>query len=132
MDECEKFSPIPQPQALHLLGLEFLESSRVCRHCVPGIYSSLYNVLGEGRRFTSTIVFLVFKLKRISLQEKNLRKREGEEAAESKKAPAPFPLSYVSLSPCLRHGRESYLLAVGNLFYTSLARIKQFNSLPDV
>lgn len=130
MDECEKFSSIPQPQTLHLLGLEFLESSRVCSHCVPGIYSSLYNVLGEGRSFTSTSVFLVFKRNRISLQEKNLREREGEEATEGTKAPAPFLLVTrpVYLSPCLRHGRESYLLAVGSLFYTSLARMKQFSS----
>lgn len=76
-------SPLPC-QPLRLSGLDFLESFRVCRHCVPRIYSSLYNVLGEARNFTSRIVFLVFKLNRISLKEKNSRKREGEEAAERK------------------------------------------------
>lgn len=78
-------------------------------------------------------LFSVFKLNRISLQEKNLRKRDGEEATESKNAPAPFLLGTrtMYLSPCLGNGRKSYLLAVGSLFYTSLARIKQFSSLPD-
>lgn len=81
-EEGEKFSSLPQP--LRLSGLDFLESSRVSRHCVPRIYGSLYNVLGEARNFTSTTVFLVFKLNRISLDEKNPRKRAGEQATAGK------------------------------------------------
>lgn len=112
-----------------LSGLDFLENYRVCRHSVPEIYGLVYNVLGEARSFTCTI-FLCFKTKFAFSQREEFKKEEETTKVENLWL-LPFHLitqtAYFGL--CLGSWKESYLLQVAGLSYTSLVSVRKFNSL---
>ena len=113
------------PPCLQLLsGLDFLESYKVCRHRVPRIYGSVYNVLGEARSFTCTI-FLCFKTKFAFSQREEFKKED--ETTKVGKSLAHFHLTQTAyFGLCLGNGKETCLLQVAGF---SLASIRKSNSL---
>lgn len=106
--------PLPHNSCLAWISLD---SYRLCRHRVPWIYNSFYNVLGEVWSFTCTDVSLAFLSAAWDfLQESWLTQERGRLQQSSRKLwLSSSQLPTLASWPGSRRQEESYLLRVESL-----------------